>query len=375
MGQNNAKLVDGQLYVQAGIDPTKMYKHASAPTATNTNPLKEGLRRNFMDIDKQDAVKRFTWYNLPSGLTPELLESVLYHKGQGAFFYLKTVDKFYFLPYANAAVDGTGLDPYGRFLNITPVPLAGGTVDKDGNAKPWIPGMVFNVDYEVVLPEELTLDHLTNHAVILHDYTPGPLTQTCIPRAAKQDCIINVMADCVPLMRSALINGVGIVGVQVGSADEQHNVEIANAQFQNAAINGQKYVSVLRSLEMKEIANAAGALDTENYMRALQSLDNLRLSMYGISNGGVFQKNAHMLETEQQMSGSATELVLQDGLTLRQNFCDIVNSIWGLGIMCEINELLAGVDRNMDGELSDDQDQSGTAPGAQPDMPVETEEE
>ena len=33
----------------------------------------------------------------------------------------------------------------------------------------------------------------------------------------------------------------------------------------------------------------------------LQSLDNLRLSTYGIDNGGLFEKKAHKLEEEQQM--------------------------------------------------------------------------
>lgn len=348
-----AKIIPGDLYTQAGLDTPYNGRYSPAATTTDENPLKANMRTIFQDIDKADAVNRFTWGNLPDGLTGQLLEEVLYHKGQGAFFYIEALDKFYFLPYALEAKEGTGLDPYGRFLSITPVPLAGGTVDKDGNAKPWIPGLTLDVDYDVVSPDELTIEHITNHAVILKDYTPAALTQTCIPRVTKQQGFIDIMSDCVPLLRTALINGVGITGIQTHASDEQINVDLANYQVQNAALNGHRYIALLSELQMQEIASPHGAVNAENYTRALQSLDNLRLSTYGIDNGGVYQKTAHMLQTEQDMAGGAVGLILQDGLTKRQFFCDIVNSIWGLGIWCDVSETVSGTDKNLDGELSD----------------------
>ena len=56
-----------------------------------------------------------------------------------------------------------------------------------------------------------------------------------------------------------------------------------------------------------------------------------------------------MLETEQAMAGGSTGIVYQDGLRLRQKFCDIVNSIWGLGIWCDVSESVMGGDVNGDG--------------------------
>ena len=56
-----------------------------------------------------------------------------------------------------------------------------------------------------------------------------------------------------------------------------------------------------------------------------------------------------MLDTEQALAGGATGLVYQDGLRLRQKFCDIVNSIWGLEIWCDASESVLGGDQNMDG--------------------------
>jgi hypothetical protein len=60
-----------------------------------------------------------------------------------------------------------------------------------------------------------------------------------------------------------------------------------------------------------------------------------------------------MLEAEQRMNSNNIGLILQDGLTNRQEFCDIVNSIWGLGIWVEVSETVSNIDKNMDGVLQD----------------------
>lgn len=184
---NNAKIVPRQLYEQAGLTVPHKGKYSEpAATVAETNPLKEGIRQIYRDIDKAQAIRRFEWHNLPSGLTSDLIETILYEKGQGAFFYMEELDKFYFLPYTLAAETGTGLDEYGRYKSITPIPLAGGAVDENGNVKPVFPGRIFKVDYDVVLPEELTYDHLTKHAVIIRDYATEGLSQFTVPREQRQ---------------------------------------------------------------------------------------------------------------------------------------------------------------------------------------------
>jgi hypothetical protein len=67
-------------------------------------------------------------------------------------------------------------------------------------------------------------------------------------------------------------------------------------------------------------------------MLAMQSLENFRLSTYGIDSSGVYEKKAHTLESEQDMNKSPAELISNDGLALRQRFCDLAKAIWGLDI-------------------------------------------
>ena len=99
-------------------------------------------------------------------------------------------------------------------------------------------------------------------------------------------------------------------------------------------------------------------------MLAMQSLDNLRLSGYGIDNGGLFEKKAHELQTEADLNGGPVGLVMQDGLSIRQNFCNIVNSIWGIGIWCEPAENIIGADINGDGVVYD-RNEAGQSSGTE----------
>ena len=48
-------------------------------------------------------------------------------------------------------------------------------------------------------------------------------------------------------------------------------------------------------------------------------------------------------------AGGDVGLTLQDGLSIRQNFCNVVNSIWGLGVWCDISENLINADLDGDG--------------------------
>ena len=86
---------------------------------------------------------------------------------------------------------------------------------------------------------------------------------------------------------------------------------------------------------------------------ALQSIDNMRLSSLGIANGGIFEKKAHILESENAINRSTVLSAFQDGLSIRQHFCDVVNSIWGLDIWVEPSEGSVGDDINQDGVIYD----------------------
>ena len=369
--KNNARIPNWSPLVQLGIDPkTKLPKKL---VDAETGRFKEGMKALLRIIDEQDFVTRFNWYNLPCDITSQELERMLYYKGQLCMFYFEPLDKFFFMPYTLTSDSGlgTGLDFYGRYRTISPIPFVNGTAaDTKSQYKAQmevLSGIKLNVLYDIPLEP---VDPY-NSAVLVHDYTKQ-LSQNIISRQILNDPILDVMAECMPLMRTALFNSSGVLAMRVNSQDEQSNVQAANESIDRAALNGQRYIPVLGNLDFQELA-AGETAKAEEFLLAMQSLDNFRLSTHGLDNGGLFQKKSHMLESEQAMNAGHASSSLEDGLMIRQHMCDIANAIWGIGMSVEVSESALGVDMNGDMLAVDNQDQSGI-PGQQP-QEVVTEDE
>ena len=354
-------MIDVSTIIQAGIDPkTGLPIKAKGGCKCAT---KADVKKLLRIVDEQDAVNRYVWYNLPCDITSQELERMLYYKGQLAFFYMKDLEKFYFMPYA---LDGT-IDFYGRFNDIHPVPMSsGGEGDKASKKMAdYLKGIKLHCVYGIETEDEPDEKRLTESAVLLHDYTKQ-LSQTVLPRSALNDPLLDMMAECPSYMRTSLIESTGINGVRVSDADQADSVTDAADSLQDAALTGTPWVPIVGAVEFQELTGA-NVGQPEEFMLAMQSLDNLRLSTYGIDNGGLFEKKAHELQSEADLNGGPVGLVLQDGLSIRQNFCNIVNSIWDLGIWCEPAENIIGSDVDGDG-LEYDRDAEGAHTG------IETEE-
>ena len=312
--------------------------------------LNESILRSLRIIDEQDALNSFVWYNVPQGLSSNLIERILYYRGSGMFFYMPENKRFYFLPFT-----GKDIDVYGRYTRATAIPFNGTAAEtnKDKDVRPWIDGKYWDIEYDIVMPDELTEPKINGSCVLLNDYSKQ-MTQKVLPRAGLQEPLLNVMSEIVPFMRTTLLSGSGIKGIRVNNQDEAFSVAAASAAVLKASIVGEPWVPIDAGINVEQLTDSQIGGKVEDYLIALQSLDNLRLSMHGLDNGGLFQKKAHMLQTEQEMNQGTTGLVLQDKLYQRQQFCNIVNSIWGLGIWCDLSEISSGSDLNMDGVVSDE---------------------
>lgn len=343
---------DIKTLIQAGINPKNGLPYKFGGTRVST---KEDVKKLLRIIDEQDAVNRYVWYNLPCDLTSQEVERMLYYKGQLAFFYLKDLDQFYFMPYA---LDGT-IDFYGRYNTIHPVPMTSGTDDKAGKAQgEYLSGIKLKCVYGI--KPEVTLDDMLGSAVLLHDYTKQS-SQTILPRQGINDPLLDTMAECIPFMRTNLLSSTGVKGVRVNDTDQQASVMEGSNSLLDAALTGDPWVPIVGQIEFQELTDGQVA-KSEEYMLAMQALDNFRLSTYGIDNGGLFEKKAQELQSEADINGGPVGLVLQDGLSIRQNFCNIVNSIWGLGVWCEPAQNIMQADIDGDG-LTYDRNEEGQNSG------------
>lgn len=331
----------------AGIDPKTglPYKMASSDVT-----LKQDMKRLFRIVDEQDAVNTFEWYNLPNGLTGEELERMLYYKGQLCFFYHPGLDQFFFMPYS---LDGT-IDFYGRYNSVHPVPMTSGTTEDEKKQNQQLANYLSTLKLNVL--KDVNLDYITpelidGSCVLLRDYT-NQLSQNIIPRQQLQEAILDLEADLPCYLRTSLKLSSGVKGMRVNDQSAESNVLAANASLDAAALTGNPFVPVISQIEMQDLTNGAVGR-TSDYLEALQAIDNLRLGTHGISNGGLFQKKAHMLEQEAAMNAGRASSSLQDRLSNRQHFCDIVNSYTALGIWCEPKEGAINADTDGDGLVID----------------------
>lgn len=346
------------LYESAGL---KVPGKAANLIKQNTPKLclKEEIKKGLRILDETNAVHRYKAFNIPTNISSEELERMLYYKGQVCMFYCKALDDFFFMPFA---LDGN-IDVYGRYFYIRPVPMTSGTTETpDSNPQVnYFSQLRLKVYYDIPY-KDLKPEDRENAAVIFFDRTPQ-LSWTNIPRQSLQEPILDVMSECFPLMRTSLFNSTGVKGMRVSSGDEISNVLMANMTTQQAAIQGQQYVPIKGQIDFQELSGDDVAR-SEEFLMAMQALDNYRLSLLGLDSGGLFQKKSHMLEAEQTMNEGRSKAALIDGLTWRQRACDIATALWGTGMSYELSETATGVDLNFDGLVGDDRDQSGI-PGDQ----------
>jgi hypothetical protein len=202
--------------------------------------------------------------------------------------------------------------------------------------------------------DELKEEDLYESAVILWDYS-RQLGQNIVPRVDVNDPLLEVIAEIPCYLRTALIASTGIKGMRVADADAKNEVLQASNDVLRCALTGKLATPITSAIEIQELFEGPVG-KAQEYLLAMQALENFRLSTYGLENGGLFEKKAHKLEEEQQMNDSTVGLVYEDGLAIRQNFCNIVNSIWGTAIWCMPSESVTGSDVNGDGYMFDNND-------------------
>ena len=343
-------MIDPTLLISAGINPKTGLPYKVGDTICE---LQSRIEKMLHVIDHQDAINRFTWINLPEGLNASLIERVLYQKGQGILFWLR--DRFYFLPFALSG----SIDVYGRYELVTPLPFngsVGGTEADD----PWIQGLTFKPEYDVQIPEDYegkTEEEIRNYidrsCVILRDYTEH-ISQTIIPKSMLNAPILTLMSECFPFMRTALLNSTGVQGMRVEQESDAANVYAANSSIKRAALEGNSKVPIVAPLQFQDLTGGDVAR-SEEFLMAMQAIDNFRLSTHGLDNGGLFQKRSTKIVAEQEMNEGNVGLIMRDSLRCRQDFCDIVNSIYGIDIWCEPSETAIGTDLTGDGIAGNDE--------------------
>ena len=308
----------------------------------------------FREQDKDWNVNMWDWANTHLDMTSQDINRFVYYRGQLAFAYIKEIDEFVLLPFA---VDGN-LDMYGRPKYIRLIPFTPSTKDK--RMKPvedFLANKRFKVVHTVINPEEVDNPDklLDESAVILYDRTPD-LSGYVIPQNITNQALINYEAEIYAFMRTNLVNATGVTGIKVNGRDEAMSVIDANIELVNAAKTAQKYVPIVgSSVDFQELVASNG--NTQEFLQAAQAIHNLRMSLNGLPSSGVYDKSQYVNQGQASLNAGSIDsaLVLQDKYTRRDEFCNIVNSIWFLGIDCLPSENIIMADLDGNGVTFDDQ--------------------
>lgn len=310
------------------------------------DPMFEKLGVSIKYIDYQQFLTRFKWNNLPEGMDSELIERILYFSGSAMFFYIKELNRFYFLPYGMSGENTeVGIDFYGRFNRLKPYSFNGSTDgggEKKADGKRLSRSDIYlstqirdNIkDIPMVDNEEDARKIYENGAVICWDTTPQLAYQVDSRNRISQSYVKYIVQILIQT-KSALINSSGF---NLFTTDTEASADINQLQIDTINADREKgKLSAVISSSLGKIENLQSNTPSAmgDFWNSLVSADNLRLKSMGIRNDGLVQKSQYQNIQEQSIDINDAMQVYWNAFMERVKFSAIVNSIWGLGIYPE----------------------------------------
>ena len=360
-----AKMYDLNSLVASGIPLSdKMLKYGNAVDqngiVVTKNPLHYGLHYNeLFEIMKEqnyvETLERYMWTNVPFGLTPDLIERVLFFRGKGVFYFNYDVGKFQFLPFAL----NDRIDEYGRYTQCNTLPFIGVDEVKEENGKRLVEAVVQDLEIVYDLPyNEEMLNKFRNGkpvGIILNDNSLA-ISQQPIIRANYVKPVLHMMATLMNIINCAMYGAADHNLLHVDNEGELESVKQGIDAINQNILEGKRFSYIGSSFAIEPIKTSNTA-DLEGLFNTFNSLNNFLKSITGIANAGVFDKKAHLLQEEQQLNGSNADDIYYNGLRQRQEFCLMVQAYYGYPIWCESKRAMSEVQaENMAQGETDDPD-------------------
>lgn len=349
---------------QAGITPNgKFAKYGNAIDQDGNvivpNPLKYNLDYNSMfNIMRvqnfTETIERYQWVNVPFGLTQDLIERLLFFRGKGVFYFNDKVGKFQFLPFSLNGV----IDEYGRFTACNTHPFTG-VAEEDSSKKKGKTELLIYENLDLVYDMPYTREMLKEAnsrktvGIILNDNSLM-LSQQPVIRSNYVTPVLRMMATLMAIINTAMFGCADHSLVRVENEGELESINNQIDAINLDIIRARRFTPIvsklpIESLKTNNTANLEGLFNTFN------SLNNFLKSITGVANAGVFDKKAHLLQSEQELNGSNADDVYYNGLRLRQEFCLMVQAYYGYPIWCESKRCMteAQQENYLEGETND----------------------
>lgn len=316
--------------------------------------LQGSLEERLGKYHLQQYLGRYVWEDLPYGLNANRIERILYFRGEAVFFYVPELKQYFVLPYAYAGTPNC----YGEPTVAIPLPFTGSTemtsAYDPNKTKAWMPDLSRKIIYDPPM-EALTEKDLSEYCIIIRDSTVA-LGQHVPPRAATDSAIIGLESKFIPYMNTALMASTGVRMMRVGNSTEADDVAALGNQWEAAALQSKLLLPTVGQIDFQDLASNSVA-NAEEYLVAMQSIDNFRRMGLGLGDGTLFQTKAHMLQSQMDMSVGRTDSILMDGLNQRFNACKLIFSVFGEPVNVRVSETAGDYDINGDGLQGETNDQ------------------
>lgn len=372
-------MYDTETFLSAGIPQNKkMIKYGNA-IDQNGNAVTPNLLKFNLDYDsvfnimreqnRIETIERYMWINVPFGLTADLIERLLYYRGKGILYFNDKVDKFQFLPFA---LNDT-IDEYGRYTRCNTLPFTGvDTVDnkkkktKQLNAVYEDLKIVYDLPYNQEMLENISKGEIVG--IILNDSSLGVSQQNTI-RYNYVKPVLHMLATLMQIINTAMFGAADNNVIRVENESEYNSIVEQINSINQDILKGKRFTPVIGALPIEPLKTSS-TVDLEGLFNTFNSLTNFLKSITGVSNAGVFDKKAHLLQDEQKLNGSNADDIYYNGLRQRQEFCLMVQAYYGYPIWCESKRGLSEAQEEsyLMGETGDpDNTQQNTVQGGQTD--------
>lgn len=276
------------------------------------NPDKEKYMLIWSKYDQTQCVSRYVWDNLPNGLTSILIERMLYARGVLCGF--KFAGRVYILPFV---VAGDGLNIYGMPTKVKPISYNGRTTR---GVNDW-----FGENFE------LPIDTLGNekedyNAVLLYDNVPDGPNGLAMPKALLNQIIIKEIADTFARININVVVSNKKILLQCKDAKQS---EVMRRELEIAFGSDSPFAIVTSPMETANV-QSTNDYNADDLFNTIKNYDAIRCFMNGISSKSFgTEKKERLVSGELAGAEEEKQLVLDLGLDLRQQFCDLCNKKFG----------------------------------------------
>lgn len=275
------------------------------------NPDKLKYELIWTNYDLNQCVARYVWDDLPNGLTSWNLERMLYFRGSLVGFGL--AGKAYILPYT---ISGQ-INPYGMPTRVKPITYNGNPVGGEDDS----------ISESFELPVDLLGNKNSNYgAVILYDSIPTSPSTKSPSRYFLNQIIIHEIAETFARVNINVVVSNKKILLQVKDPKQR---DVIAKELKIAFGSDSPFAVISTPLEAQSIQSSSD-FNADELFNTIKNYDAIRCFMSGIAskNFGT-EKKERLVSGELQGSEEQKDLILDMGLELRQQFCDLMNAKFG----------------------------------------------